>query len=216
MNQDLARYYAERAREYEDIYRKPERQPNLAAAAAWLQEELAGCTVLEVACGTGFWTAALSASARRLHACDLNPAVLELALSKSYPRGNVTFTLADLRALPFAGRQFDAVFGGFIWSHIPLPQLDAFLAALRRPLRPQGKIVLIDNVHVAGSSHPIAQRDALGNTYQIRALQDGSQHLVLKNFPTAEFLQEKFHRQALRLKLNWLDYYWMLTAEAEA
>ena len=33
-NNDLARYYAERSQEYESIYRKPERQKDLAALRA--------------------------------------------------------------------------------------------------------------------------------------------------------------------------------------
>ncbi|HEY6168738.1 MAG TPA: class I SAM-dependent methyltransferase, partial [Verrucomicrobiae bacterium] len=52
----LAEYYARRAGEYERIYAKPERQADLAALRARLAEAFRGRRVLEIACGTGYWT----------------------------------------------------------------------------------------------------------------------------------------------------------------
>jgi ubiquinone/menaquinone biosynthesis C-methylase UbiE len=49
-------YYAARAPEYDSIYAKPERQADLRLIEAWLAEQCAGKQVLEVACGTGYWT----------------------------------------------------------------------------------------------------------------------------------------------------------------
>lgn len=51
---DLKKYYARRAGEYEQIYQKPERQPDIAATMNLLRQLLAERDVLEVACGTGF------------------------------------------------------------------------------------------------------------------------------------------------------------------
>ena len=52
----LEKYYSKRASEYEQIYEKPERQHEL----EWLRNRIPmlfrGKTVLEVACGTGYWT----------------------------------------------------------------------------------------------------------------------------------------------------------------
>ena len=49
----LEKYYARRASEYERIYDKEERQPELAWLRNRLPELFADRTVLEVACGTG-------------------------------------------------------------------------------------------------------------------------------------------------------------------
>src|SRR5687767_8959260 len=52
----LATYYAKRASEYERIYDKPERQADLRALEARIRKMVAGRKVLELACGTGYWT----------------------------------------------------------------------------------------------------------------------------------------------------------------
>ena len=51
---DLRAYYARRAREYEAIYQKPERQADLRALEAGLPGVFTGRRVLEIACGTGW------------------------------------------------------------------------------------------------------------------------------------------------------------------
>jgi hypothetical protein len=78
----------------------------------------------------------------------------------------------------------------------------------RARLQPGGRVVLLDNRYVAGSSTPISETDADGNTYQTRPLGDGSQHRVLKNFPTETQLQaaiEGLGRGGRRLQ--W-PHYW--------
>ena len=55
-NQHIKEYYAARAGEYDRIYQKPERQVDLRKIESWLQTTLAGRAVLEIACGTGYWT----------------------------------------------------------------------------------------------------------------------------------------------------------------
>ena len=88
-------YYAKRAGEYERIYDKAERQDEL----AWLRERLprlfAGRRVLEIACGTGYWTQYIAATAAHVTACDINEAVLEIAREKPLARGRAHFVRAD-------------------------------------------------------------------------------------------------------------------------
>jgi ubiquinone/menaquinone biosynthesis C-methylase UbiE len=49
-------YYAARANEYDRVYDKPERQADVQAMQEWLPSLFVGSRLLEVACGTGFWT----------------------------------------------------------------------------------------------------------------------------------------------------------------
>ena len=72
----LKEYYAARAGEYEQIYELPERQEDIARLRGMLQALLSGHDVLEVACGTGYWTLPISVTARSILATDVGEEVL--------------------------------------------------------------------------------------------------------------------------------------------
>ena len=186
----LETYYSKRAREYEKIYEKPERQHEL----EWLQERVPklyrGRTVLEVACGTGYWSQYIARSAKKLYACDINEPVLEIAREKPIPAGRAEFFNANAITLEGVPAGCDAAFAGFWWSHVPRSGLTQFVANLARKLAPGSLVGILDNQFAEGSSTPISRRDAEGNTYQMRGLANGEQYEVLKNFPTAGELRE--------------------------
>jgi demethylmenaquinone methyltransferase/2-methoxy-6-polyprenyl-1,4-benzoquinol methylase len=210
---DLARYYAERAREYERIYDKPERQPDL----AWLRKALpamfSGRRVLEIACGTGYWTQHLAREAREVVGIDINDETLELARSKAMPPERVTLRIADAYAPPDNLGEFDGAFAGFWWSHILIRDRRRFFEGLDRRLAPGAKVALLDNLYVEGSSTPVTRRDAEGNSYQARRLQAGSEHEVLKNFPSGAELDADIAGLGQNPRFTALQYYWLFTYE---
>jgi demethylmenaquinone methyltransferase/2-methoxy-6-polyprenyl-1,4-benzoquinol methylase len=179
----LQSYYAARASEYDRVYLKPERQFDLRQIEQWLPSVLAGATVLEVACGTGYWTRFLAPVASAVVALDSSPETLRIARERVVAP-NTEFHVGDAYALPRFGHSFSAAFAGFWFSHVPLERRREFLLGLNSALAPRARVVLLDNLFVAGSSSAITERDANGNTYQRRSLSDGSIHRVLKNFPT--------------------------------
>ncbi len=61
----LVDYYAKRASEYERIYEKPERQNDLEILRNLFRKTLAGRNVLEIACGTGYWTQVVAQTANQ-------------------------------------------------------------------------------------------------------------------------------------------------------
>ena len=170
----------------------------------------AGRAVLEVACGTGYWTEVIAPHARSITALDAAEETLALACSKKYPAGRVEFAKGEAYALPDFGRRHDALFAGFWWSHVPLARLDAFLAGAARAVAPGGLAAFLDNRYVEGSSTPVSRRDAEGNTYQARKLDDGSTHEVLKNFPSERELIERASVHGIDAKVEWFEYYWLL------
>lgn len=210
MNKDLVTYYNDRAFEYEKIYLKPERQEDLIVATAVLQKIFTGNNVLEIACGTGFWTEKITQTANAVLATDINQAVLELAQQKTYPKNNVTFKIEDIYTMS-GDTKYDSLFGGFIWSHIKLQDIDNFLAIVKNTVVPGGTIVFMDNNFVESSNHPITSTDIDGNTFQTRKLDNGTTHLVLKNFPTEDFLRTKLSGIATRFEFINLKYFWILT-----
>src|SRR6476620_1632375 len=181
-------YYAARASEYDRVYLKPERQSDLRQIEQWLPSVLAGTEVLEVACGTGYWTRFIAPVASAVVAIDSSPETLRIAQERVVAT-NTRFQVGDAYALTRLGRSFSAAFAGFWFSHVPLERQREFLLGLNAALAPGAHVVLLDNLFVAGSSTAIAERDANGNTYQSRSLSDGSTHRVLKNFPTEAQLQ---------------------------
>ncbi|MGI9153857.1 MAG: class I SAM-dependent methyltransferase, partial [Rubrivivax sp.] len=75
----LRAYYAARAAEYDRVYLKPERQADLRQIEAWLPARFAGRRVLDVACGTGYWTRFIAPAAAEMLALDAAPETLDIA-----------------------------------------------------------------------------------------------------------------------------------------
>jgi len=210
----MAAYYARRATEYDQVYAKPERQGDIRALEAALPPLFEGCRVLEVACGTGWWTPHAAARAAHWLATDLNPETRAIARARAMPpvvefRTVDAYTLAGLRD----DECFDAAFAGFWWSHVPLARLAGWLDTLHSRLEPGARVVICDNREVPGSTTPIARRDADGNTYQQRRLADGSLHEVLKNFPLRDEAVAALGPRARQLRWTEGTYYWTLAYE---
>ena len=210
-------YYARRAAYYERVYFKPERQTDLRAMEAWLSgastSPFAGRRVLEVACGTGWWTPHGASAAAHWLATDLNPETLAVARRKPLP-ACVELAMVDAYTMAELGdRRFDAAFAGCWWSHVPLQRLAGWLQTLHERLEPGARVVFLDNSFVQTSSTPISRRDKAGNTYQNRTLDDGSVHEVLKNFPSAASATAMLGPRARQVQ--WLDHvhYWVLSYE---
>lgn len=208
MQSNLITYYKLRAAEYDKIYLKPERQEHLREASEIIRTHTAEKNVLEIACGTGYWTEQFASTANSVLATDINEEVLNIARHRNYPGHNVQFVQADFSQLT-PQQNFNCLFGGFIWSHISLNELDAWLSHLVALVQPGSELIFIDNRYVEGSSTPIAETDETGNTYQHRLLNNATPYKVMKNFPTAEFLQRKAKSTGLELKFYELPYYWI-------
>jgi len=209
MNTDLVAYYKARAAEYEKIYEKPDRQGDLANASELLQRFFAGQDILEIACGTGYWTERIAETAHAVMATDINEAVLAIAMQKNYEKDNVEFAVADIYNFNGAPK-YEGLFGGFILSHIAHQQTAGFIKTINSFVKPGGLVVLMDNIYVEGSSLPVTETDELGNTYQLRTLENGSRHRVLKNFQDKAFLHNMVKGCSKDVEYFDLKYYWVL------
>ncbi len=210
MSNDLTEYYNKRAKEYERIYFKPERQEDIAAAGLILKDLFKEKKALEIACGTGFWTRFIAETAKSILATDINESVLEIARLKKIQHSDLNFKKADLYTFE-SEHKYSSLFAGFIWSHILKRDLSRFYKTIHALVQPGGLVVLMDNIYVEGSNHPIVFTDAEGNTFQNRLLDDGSLHQVLKNFATEEFLRKSLADQVSEFKFIPLKYFWILS-----
>ena len=213
----LASYYGKRAADYDRIYEKPERQQNLATLKEILRGTFQGKKVLEIACGTGYWTQILAEVAHSVLAVDINNSVMEIARQRVSDE-HVLFRSADAYTLEDLGA-FDAdeAFAGFWWSHIPRARITEFLKGLHARLAPGASVLLLDNRYVEGSSTPLSRRDEEGNTYQVRKLDDGTSYEVLKNFPSEQELRDAVEIHGGQgVEVRFFEYYWTLSYKLAA
>jgi len=206
---ELVDYYRRRAAEYEAIFAKPERQSDLARLRQIVPGRLSDARVLEIACGTGYWTMLIAETAASIVATDLAEEPMQIAQSKAYSR-MPAFVVADAYALPETLGRFNAAFAGFWWSHVPLARLEEFLASLHARLEPGARVLMLDNRYADGSSTPISEIDLDGNTFQLRPLAGGSAVRVLKNFPSEAELHARLSPHAISVDVQLLEYYWLV------
>jgi ubiquinone/menaquinone biosynthesis C-methylase UbiE len=212
MNSPMQDYYAARAPEYDKVYLKPERQADLRMIERWLPSVFEGANVLEVACGTGYWTQFMAPVASHVLAIDAAPETIAIAQNR-VSKEKVTFLVGDAYALPQHEPGPDAAFAGFWFSHVPKARAREFLLGLQAALMPGARVVLLDNLFVAGSSSAISETDSDGNTYQARHLSDGTTHRVLKNFPSEAELRTLMDGIGTRVSYKTWQYFWALEYE---
>ena len=204
-------YYQARAPEYEDFYDIPERLSDLAEVKNWLEEQTRNRTILEIASGTGYWTAVAAPVAKSIQGTDFNSAPLEIARSKDLG-AHVSFAQADAYDLPDYDIVFDCGMAHFWWSHVAKSDQDAFLTHFASRLGDGATILMIDNNYVAGSNIPITGDDGQGNTYQVRTLSNGETYEILKNFPDAAELEAVLGKHCSAVEVWQWKYFWALKA----
>ena len=172
-------YYRARAAEY-DTTTTPDGDPYAAAAtrirAALRAAEPRG-RVLELAAGTGNWTALLAEFADELTAVDASPEMLALKADKI---GDpcVRYRVADVFTLPPAGES-DVVFFSFWLSHVPASHFAD---------SPGGRVLFVDE-----GAHVLWREDWVdeGGGVVRRRLTDGTVHRAVKILWRAEDLQAR-------------------------
>ena len=201
---EQARYYRDRAGEYEDWWfrrgrydRGAEANARWFAEAAQLERELqmkvpAGARVLELACGTGLWTAQLSRRARSLTALDASPEMLAIARAKPCA-APVEFVRADIFDWQ-PERSYEVCFFGFWLSHVPSELMPAFWEKVGAALVPGGRAYFIDSARSERSSARDHELQQPGEELMLRRLDDGREYRVVKHWFDAPDLERMLER----------------------
>jgi ubiquinone/menaquinone biosynthesis C-methylase UbiE len=96
----------------------------------------AGMSVLELGCGTGYFTRELARTGADIVAIDVSPELLEIARSNcSAP--NVRYEIQNAYRLSYPDAVFDSVVGSSVLHHL---EIDPALREIYRVLKPGGKI----------------------------------------------------------------------------
>jgi demethylmenaquinone methyltransferase/2-methoxy-6-polyprenyl-1,4-benzoquinol methylase len=196
---ETARYYAARASVYDETagYRDPAAEALRRPIKARYQGLFRGHDVLEIACGTGYWTAVIGEVARSVLATDLDPSVLDLARDRCRQLDTVRFQVADACSLDGVPAGFTAALGVWWWSHLRRESVPSFIAALHARLEPGSLVLFTDQLPYEG---PERRLDPAGNTLEQRSLPDGRTFWVVKNFPTEAELRADLQDVAADLR----------------
>ena len=182
-------YYRLRAAEYDDWYQRrgrydrgEEHRATWCAELTLLEDTLLSLapfgSALELACGTGHWTALLAPRATQMTAVDAAPEALAIA-RELIPTDLVNFVLADVFAWQ-PERRYDFIFFGFWLSHVPDELFDRFWQLVGAALAPNGRVCFADSLYTADSS-AVGHRPNRSGAVE-RRLNDGREFRVVKVF----------------------------------
>lgn len=209
---NLRRYYDQRATEYEQIYlpRDEQHGRGLGELSRELREAMRGRRALEVACGTGYWTACAAGVALAVTATDASLAMLAEAREKGLP-SNVELIARDAYDLHGLLPGFDGGFAMFWLSHVPRTRLRGFLDGFHARLAPGAVVYLADNVYLPGVGGELLPANEAGDTYKVRRLGDGGRHRVLKNYFSSEELRNLLEPGNADLAIRSGKHFWSAT-----
>ena len=212
--QEQMRYYRERAAEYDHWFLRMGRYDHGEAATRdWFEQvgqvraalaavPLDGAKVLELAPGTGIWTAELGSRAEHVTAVDASAEMIQLNRRRlGADAAKVTYVEADLFDWQ-AEETYDVVVFCFWISHIPEARLDWFLAKVAAMTRPGGSVFFLDGRREPTSTatdHSLRANDV---GLMVRRLEDGREFTIVKNFWNARDLESRCARAGLDVKVN--------------
>ncbi len=151
--------------------------------------------VLECGCGTGAQTVLLARNSpgARITSIDVSQDSLNKASAAIEREGiaNVTFQTADVFDMPFEEEAFDHVFVCFVLEHLPNPE--EALGCLRRVLKRNGSITVIEGDHGSWYCYPESReaRRTVECLIEAQALLGGNSLIGRQLFPL--LMKAEFH-----------------------
>jgi ubiquinone/menaquinone biosynthesis C-methylase UbiE len=210
-NQQVAKYYALLGEAVEDKYLEPDMDEDIDDMSIHLGNVLAGHTVLELGCGTGFWTEVVAESAQSVLAVDINANLVDMARGRGMLDGKVSFRVADALDLPEDIGSFSAVLVSFLWSHLTKGEQEKLLATLKKRLGKDVLLVILDDSFVEGFSETIARTDADGTTYEILTAPQGERFELPKSYQSDSALRKRLGNVGKEIKIERIEFFWILT-----
>ena len=166
--------------------------------------------VLELACGTGWWTKELARHSSEVTAVDASSEALEVARTRA-PAAR--FVQADLFDWEPDGR-YDVIFFAFWLSHVPADRFDRLWRTLDVALAPNGRVFFIDNLgrplpDVRGETR-FWQRELRPDGVVVRTLNDGRKFRIVKHYYAPDELEARLSEMGWDVRVRnteWFFYY---------
>lgn len=205
--QDLERYYSDMVASYYSSKASAYHEDSGYGSASGIDSELTeylkqayeGRRVLEIACGTGYWTRQVAETACEITGMDASRGMLAEAERLNSCSANTAFTHSNAFHLADIPSGYTGAFSVLWWCHIPLGRIREFLNILHSKLLPGARVIHVCQLH--DSDKKEHERDSRGNTLAKRFIGDRPVGIV-KNIPDESFL-----RELLKDSAGSIDYY---------
>jgi ubiquinone/menaquinone biosynthesis C-methylase UbiE len=123
-----------------------------------------GMNILELGCGTGYFTKELTGFGANITAIDVSPELLEIA-EKTVTTPSVTFLIENAFQMTFTDASFDMVIGSSVLHHL---DVERAIPEIYRVLKPGGSITFTEpnmmNPQIAAERNIPYFRRKLGNS----------------------------------------------------
>jgi len=218
-------YYRARAAEYDEWFNREGRYDRGPLQRAHWFEEVATVDaalrdmaplgdVLELACGTGIWTARLAAIASRVRAIDASPEAVAINRAR-VGAAHVSYLVADIFDMA-APPPADFVFFSFWLSHVPSASFEPFWQFVRGALRGGGRVFFVDSLLEPSSMAIDHERPSDAGVVR-RKLNDGRTFTIVKQFYDPAGLQRRLSALGWRADVRSTGTYFLYgTAEPVA
>jgi ubiquinone/menaquinone biosynthesis C-methylase UbiE len=208
LQENMFRYYDERAQEYDEIYTLGKGSTAISDPNAYTDEvgilsdfvrQCCQGRLLDLPCGTGFWLPHYARTCESITLLDQSSNMLAQCRQRVGTLGiehRCALLRADVFAYPFRRHAFDCALVGFFLSHLDRQQERALFALLRTALKPGGKLLILDS---AWSEERARTRPKAGR--QTRVLNDGRSFEIYKRYLDASDIGPLAARHAVSLSL---------------
>lgn len=179
-----------------------------------LQAQSAGKAVLEIACGTGYWTRQVAPVAKETLATDFSEEML--AVARGQQIANAQLQREDAyRLAGVADGRYDFGFAMHWVSHIPLARWGGFFATFHARLRPGATVLLADDIRRPDDADPYYSKVATRDTFEIRRLPEGGTYEIVKTYFTPDELSALLEPFAENVKIRYERPRWWLTYDVK-
>lgn len=163
-------------------------------------------TVLELACGTGWWTEQLLQYADHITAIDAGKETIAINKHK-VGTDKVTFITADIFSWQPKTR-YDVVFFSFWLSHVPEQKFEDFWKLVRQALKPHGRVFFIDSLQSEKHNKTFTINNLKDNS-SIRKLNDGRTFKIVKLFYDPKTLEPQLKKMGWDITVKQTQKYFL-------
>ncbi|CAJ36032.1 class I SAM-dependent methyltransferase [Methanocella arvoryzae] len=187
-----------------------ERKAELDAIADSIRQTLKGRRVLEVACGTGYWTKIAAEVAAHVVALDISPKMLAVAQSRALPPESVEFCVHDAYELASVQGSYDAGLAIFWLSHVPRDRVEKFLGGFHNRLGEGSVVFMADRLYTPKTGGTLMVKRGSPDTFRLRRMPDGSMGEIIVNYYDDSSLQPLLALYAEDLEISAGESFWWL------